>query len=481
VAQFCDYIVFNDKTAKRHDRIERHTVDLHDFFHSLPGFKKLYLINGDESHPHRFNGDALVAAVWVAPWGIDALMNAQYVELDGSFTVLQPFVYNVPQAILNNNAIPVGFSMGPTESCKLFEIFHHALIAYGMDAQRLKSLPVLSDEGLALRKYSAQYHDFHFFCYCHLIRKFGAGSPAALIAQRALYCSSLEEFMAELPQLASDLRVQLGYGIISQESYKSLCEFIGLETAADGSMTGNLNNFEHGLWKRALFGVSTCDNHAERFQGVLNKACDTRTTLSERLGVVQQEICKKFAKYGIDPNAQAKKHFRKLQKNSSNKPEECPPGEACCWSQIWSERYQAHFPCQHVYVPPELTIEFPQAALIRSFPDVPLHTELGDGKMRKWLSKILHRRSANDDRIQWPASNENLAGSSGDSTWMGHIRQVACELQSLGERSLPWEDLLIRVTAAYLSKCNEWQQDPENSNIEAKSEFRALLIKQLVK
>jgi hypothetical protein len=452
---------------------------LNDVFTALPGFKRLYVIPECDMHPHRFNDNALVAAVWVAPWGIDALMNAQYVELDGSFTALQPFVYNVPQAIVNNNAIPVGFSMGPTESCKLFEIFHDALIAYGMPENRLRSLPVLSDEGRALMKYSDKYHSYHFYCFCHLIRKFGAGSASGLIARRALYCSTFAEFMTELPQLASDLRVQLAKGIISEESYKSLCAFIGFELAPDGSMTGKMTDFRHGLWERGPFGVSTCDNHAERFHGVLNKASDTRTALSVRLGILQREIRRRFDKYTTDPNGQAKKHFRQLQKTSANKPETCPY-EFCGWSEIWTNRFRVPFPCQHVFVPPEATVEFPQLPPLTLSDDVPVDIQLGDRKMEKWLRKILPRPSPESDAgIQWTVSNENPEEFPLNSDWVGFIRQVVTELKILGV-TLHRDELLIKVTTEYLTKCREWREDPDKCSIEAKSEFRALLLGQLV-
>jgi hypothetical protein len=489
-AQFCDYIVFNRWTEKRHVQIANHTVGLEDFFANTDGFKQLYVIPGDDrhlGHLHRINGEPLVAAVWVAPWAISALLSAQYLELDGSFTALDPFVYNVPQAIVKNNAVPVGFSMGPSESGKLFEIFRIALIEYGMPEHRFRVLPVLSDEGSALKKYSELYHEYHFYCYCHLIRKFGAGTPAALIAQRVLYCSSLAEFQAELPQFASDLRVQLDKCIIDEDSYAGLCNFIGFEredTLNPKMITGYPSDFVHGIWHRQEFGVSTCDNHAERFHGVLNKACDTRSSLAERLGIAHHEICKKFAKYMSDPNAQAKKHFRQLQKTSSSKLDECPT--KCGWSDILSIRYGTSFPfpCPHVHVPSEMTIEFNELPPIACGGDVPViippMTQNEQKMMAKWLKKILPRPSEANDRIKWTASDQNVAEFPGRPDWMAFVRQIAAELRSLGQRVTHWEDLLIKVTAEYLQKCNEWGQNPAACDTEAKAGFRAMLIEPLL-
>jgi hypothetical protein len=240
-------------------------------------------------------------------------------------------------------------------------------------------------------------------------------------------------------------------------------------------MTGEITDFKHGIWKRAPFGVSTCSNHAERFHGVLNKACHTKASLSERLGIVQREIFKKFEKYASDPNAQAKKQFRQLQKNSSNKPDTCPRG--CDSGGILSVRYGTPFPCPHVRVPPDATIEFPELPPMTLFDDLPIHAIEGDSRMQKWLKK-LDRPRGNESRIQWTASNETLAEYPGNSSWMAFVRQVAAELRSLGERSMHWEDLVIKVTTEYLSMCHG--ENPENVSVEMGSEFRGGLLEQIL-
>jgi hypothetical protein len=40
------------------------------------------------------------------------------------------------------------------------------------------------------------------------------------------------------------------------------------------------------------------------------------------------------------------------------------------------------------------------------------------------------------------------------------------------------DELLIKVTTEYMLKFIQWEQDPDRSSIEAKSEFKALLLHQ---
>jgi hypothetical protein len=59
-----------------------------------------------------------------------------------------------------------------------------------------------------------------------LLWQSGAGIPACLIARRALFYSNYAEFEAVTLQLAGDVRILLGKGIIDLDSYVDLSDFI---------------------------------------------------------------------------------------------------------------------------------------------------------------------------------------------------------------------------------------------------------------
>jgi hypothetical protein len=365
---FCQLPTYNSKTEKRQADKTDHTCNLMEFFSCLRGAKVVYVTSGFPEHVYRYGDSALVAAVWVAPWAINVittLVRAKYLQLDGSFMVLKPFTYVIWQAILNNIALPVGFSMGPTESRHVFEIFRDALIhECHLPSDAIDSLPILSDEGGGVKAYANAHHNPHFYCYCHILRKLGAGKPACLIARRALFCSTKEEFKEESRQLAADLLALRQSELITQELFLSLCEFLALKT--DGvaiDVPADPDKFEHGIWNRAPYGVSTCDNHAERFHRTLNSACDTRKPLPRRLHLLCSVIYEKFATYGRDPHRQAIKHFQRLKATSSAKASAC--GRRCGWSEIFQARYGVNgFPCPHVHIDEDMSLEFDELPTI---------------------------------------------------------------------------------------------------------------------
>jgi hypothetical protein len=168
---------------------------LDDFFGSLDGYKVIFLTEPTDSQRIKFQGRSVVAGVYLAPWALSALSNADHMQLDGSFRVTKPFVYVVPQAVIHNEGVPLGFAFGPTESFRLYTIIRDALFDNGFPSEMLRSLPLLSDEGKALIKYGQMNHEKHFFCICHLIRKFGTGTPASLIVRRVAFVPVPKSFI----------------------------------------------------------------------------------------------------------------------------------------------------------------------------------------------------------------------------------------------------------------------------------------------
>jgi hypothetical protein len=470
---FCDAITWNPTQDKRRQREADHTTSLDDIFNHLRGYTKIYIADHPEC-PYRYNDKAIIAAVWLAPWAVSALSQACYWELDGSFTILKPYVYTVPQAIINNVAIPLGFAMGPSESLRLFEIFRDALLDVGMADEQLFRVPVLSDEGSALKAYARAHHEKHFFCFCHLLRKFGAGTPACNIAKRALFCSTEAEFLAQIPQLIADLAVHLEKHLISPQAYSDLSDFLGFVRDADGKITG-YGSFVHGLWLRSEYGVSTCDNHAERFHRTLNAPCDTRTALPDRIRQLVTAIQAKFDSYTIDPHRQAIKHFKRLKNQSSGKDSVCR--FRCGWAEILAKRYGAiDFPCPHVCVESGNTIQFhdmPQIApTIES-----VCTCIEDTEHADWLQKLAHKREIPAKVIEWSIAGENDEQVPADHTTTDFIVQIAHELIGLRRIDMSWDSLLIHLGREF-ERCCGHTGDPDD--VMAKSLFRAHMLQKIL-
>ena len=125
----------------------------------------------------------------------DIISRAQCIEIDASFYVMHPHVFTIPLAIVANESIPLGLSVGPTESSLLFEQFYTFIKSVDDDAyEKLKVIPVLSDEGSAIEKFCNDNKIRQFLCYTHLIRKFGANTQLGGIVKGLLFQKSPEDF-----------------------------------------------------------------------------------------------------------------------------------------------------------------------------------------------------------------------------------------------------------------------------------------------
>jgi hypothetical protein len=430
-------------------KIITHTLNFDDFFNSLPGLKYIFVNNYSKDQRFLFKGAPITAFVWIPPWCRDILEKSHYIELDASFKMTNPFTYVVPQAIIQNEAIPVGLCMGPSESSKIYEIFRNGVLNSGMPEEIFQKLPTLSDEGSGVLKYSHNYHEKSFVCYCHLIRKFGSGSPAGLIAKRALFTSSVDEFEENIPQLVSDLRYLKLHKLISSEKYDDLCTFLGLICNENKEVIDRAD-FAYGIWKRADLCVSSCDNHSERFHGAANKRCDLHYSLVQRLSQLCNLIFTKKEKFMGSEHRQAITHFRHLQERSGKKPD-CCPFPSCKWGEIWSKRYGTiAFPCSHVKINGEIEF-FPKPLITDSIETKDVETMFLP-ETDKWHEKLgkSKKRILSDTKEQNFIDDTKYLPKIDSHLFHSFIIQVRNEIFSLRDLADDPEELLITLTRDFL-------------------------------
>jgi hypothetical protein len=78
------------------------------------------------------------------------IKRCQYIELDESFRAAYPYVYAGPQAIIENESIPLGFVIGPSERAELFLEFYNTIKNSSPIYDELLKVPVVTDEGSGL-------------------------------------------------------------------------------------------------------------------------------------------------------------------------------------------------------------------------------------------------------------------------------------------------------------------------------------------
>jgi hypothetical protein len=129
-----------------------------------------------------------VCLTCLAPWAICALRQADDYELDCSFKALKPYVYSIPLAVKANVGIPLGIVMTPSERQAVFEHLANVLAEQGFSRCELFELPLLSDDGTALRSYAdgnaerEGYHRHHYLGYRHLLELIGSATIVAILA-----------------------------------------------------------------------------------------------------------------------------------------------------------------------------------------------------------------------------------------------------------------------------------------------------------
>jgi ubiquitin C-terminal hydrolase len=335
-------------TAWRLRREETATESLDSLMHALHGYKVIRLAPGDATSKLSYPDDHgqerdLVSATWITQWARQAWKQADYIQLDCSFYVTRPFVYCVPQAIIANEAIPLGFIIAPSESFDTYEW----ILADLQNADVTEPLPpqkILSDEHAGLKEVCRKLEEegwLQFFCHRHLIEKFGAFGYIASLVRQVLACRRKEDYERIERQIRRNARYFFRTHTVKPEYRKMFWEFL-----ADPA------HFAHGQWLRAPLGIGRCDQHAERFHGVAKQTVKKRqvTLLSARMGVLVSCIADRYDAYQRQERRQLMETVRDLIKqNASTEPAvECSDPECLAFQQQMCRRFHTKtFPCRH--------------------------------------------------------------------------------------------------------------------------------------
>jgi hypothetical protein len=321
--------------------LKRHLRDIADLIENRlakTGYVKVYLnpLNPETGTPKtkfHYRGQDIGCLLWIPKWAINVYENASYLQLDCSFHATKPFAYCVPQAMICNEAVPLGLILTPRESKVTYETFLTELWQLKPGMQRL---PVLSDKGQGLIQFCKQYQIEQFFCHRHIIEMFGAASTAGVLAARVLRIQPEEEFNALREQFIADAEALHAKGLMAQNSLDRFTRWI--------------QNFSDGIWLRAPKGIARCSNHAERFHGVVNHSIRTKRArrFVGRLAVLLNSIDGKHADYGNGWKRQISSTMQVLENRNLKERTECDDPECVAYRERMCIRYHVpQFPCPH--------------------------------------------------------------------------------------------------------------------------------------
>jgi hypothetical protein len=296
---------------------------------------------------YAYKGHNISCLIWIPKWAITAYEQAEYIQLDCSFRATKPFAYCVPQAMIHNAAVPLGFIMTPRECALTYTMFMEEV--WGFKEGQVTDKPVLSDQGPALSSFCDDHGIPQFFCHRHLIELFGAASAAGMLASRVLRIQTKETFEALRDQFIADAEAMHRNGFMKQK-------------ALDRFKTW-LADFTDGLWEREHLGIARCSNHAERFHGIVNQRIAGVRALVGRLDILRQTIEDRHAEYSNGWDSQVQYAIEGLKRMKLEQRDECDDPECIAYRHMMTTRLGCDdFPCAHL-----LNVITPQKP---AFPDL---------------------------------------------------------------------------------------------------------------
>jgi ubiquitin C-terminal hydrolase len=334
------------------------------------GYTEVVLRPGKAQTEFTFQGRDVLTLLWIPRWARKAYRHSSYLQLDSSFRATRPFVYCVPQAIIRNEAVPLGFVMTPSECAFTYSFFMHRLWGFLGDDERTKR-PVLSDKGPGLGLFCRLYHLIQYFCHRHIIENWGAAGSLGMLAARVLRIVEKEDFLELRPQIVLEAEVLHRRGHVTAQDLKNFRNWL----------YASPDDFADGMWHRVPEGIARCSNHSERFHGVVNQAIkkDGCRTLANRLRVLEAEIQKRYDGYRTSKHRQLVAAISNLRKLNKAPRLVCKLRECAAFCRMMALRFGINrFPCPHTVSQP--------LGKIRELPD--LEGDWPPGTLSQWSIKL---------------------------------------------------------------------------------------------
>jgi hypothetical protein len=334
---------------------------LEDIVPDLPGWIEVHCVSAPD-YPLRYSGQSVVVFVWIAPWAPQFLLDSLngYLELDASFEALNPDGHCVPTVVSRKVGVPLGLVICPTERTAMYEafasalgpikgIFNRHLVQEGVLQKKFLELPLLSDQGSALRAFAREFTARHYFCFRHLLESLGSNTFLALLARRLLFIASEEHYNNSKASTFEEFGWAIRLGQVTNEGQQRFCDLFGLTVTTDGTVVETDPDRFRGqaLWgTRRDDGVAACTNHVEGLHGRLNAVVKPRRLLVRRMWLLVLALRKKASRFHLNVSRSAKATLKRLQEQGAIVT--ARPNCGCGWGAVYAARFQIpDFPCVH--------------------------------------------------------------------------------------------------------------------------------------
>jgi ubiquitin C-terminal hydrolase len=158
----------------------------------------------------------------------------------------------------------------------------------------LQSIPIVTDQGGALKLFIGRRQLHWKICHRHIIEAIGAGSRLGHWATRILNCYSLEEWQRTVAVVMEEMILQRDQYSTDPPGYRSLLRLMGIVERDDDHCLASQEHW--ALWLRK--GCPRTTNSAESVNGHLNqelKAMKHYPPLSQRIAMVADHFIKRYS------------------------------------------------------------------------------------------------------------------------------------------------------------------------------------------
>ena len=343
--QFCLSSTYSNSQIRRLKEYENGFITL-DLLNKYNDFFEIHLID-DIRYPMKFKENeelvhAIHSIVYVIKEFKQILQHGNCLELDASFFVLAPYVYCIPQIIINNESVPIGFVAGPTESKHLYlQLYKFIFSIDEHDSfEKIKNLPVLSDEGSALIALCNELGLIQYFCYHHIIKKFGANSKLGGLVKGLIFSQNKEEFLEKwnlyTPSIIEALNTTTPLHIKQFEDW-----FLTKFNPSDQTLSTPQFDTQ-SLWNRGTFHIPTCTNHNESAHSHLNSNTSSCRLYNKRIDVILKYIHDKSQTFWQRRNLS--EYLHSLRKQKKDQISYC---KVCKSDEYKNNLYSINLPCPH--------------------------------------------------------------------------------------------------------------------------------------
>lgn len=366
-----DKLLISKKTKSRNQKKLDKTTSLLSYCPTVPG--TFYIYNSNKfisGYPSVTQGFCVQIVIWIAPWAFEVAKAFNYYQLDASFAPVKPYVYCVPQMIKDNRAIPLGFSICPTERSELFDFFFKALTEN--DPVKIVSIskPVLCDMGGGLEKFCKNWNLQRFLCHRHIIQRYNPTSYTGQLVCKMLRLCSEEEFINFLkPTFLTIKNILIAHNgdtskIHNLDLFLSLIGYkanINISFDLCQNFTGDVSFSISDakaceLWALWLRGnISSCSNTSESFHGHMNAKINKNDALPSQIHLLVTQIKTKFTNFGKTDQVMLYNHKRRyihtvnafLQANPYMERYFNKTDCNCSQKQYLEKKYNSNVPCLH--------------------------------------------------------------------------------------------------------------------------------------